>query len=141
MSDHSEITLVMVDDDADEILLTRRQLRQDGIVNDFISQRRPERLFETLEDLLCSGLKASNIMVLLDINMPGADGFDVLKQIRSNKNFREIPVIMFSSSDDEAGMFHSFDLGASGYMVKPFRADELFAALTNVPQIKHQFVG
>jgi two-component system response regulator len=141
MSDHSEITLVMVDDNPDEIMLTRRQLRRDGIVNDFISERRPERLFETLQDLLCSGLKANKIMVLLDVNMPGVDGFEVLKQIRSSKRFKDIPVIMFSASDDEAGMFHSFDLGASGYMVKPFRADEFFAALTNIPEVKHQFVG
>jgi two-component system response regulator len=129
----------MVDDNIDEIFLTRRQVRRDGIVNNFISEKKPERLIETLTELRQMGLQ-QNVLVLLDLNMPRVSGFELLKTIRSDGRFKDIPVIMLSSSDDESDMFESFDLGANGYMVKPFKGDEFFAALTNVSQVKYQLV-
>jgi len=86
------------------------------------------------------GVDENHVMVLLDIKMPRSNGFDVLKKLRQNAKFKDVPVIMLSSSDDEADMFESFEMGASGYVVKPFRSDEFFAALSNVKQVKHQLV-
>jgi DNA-binding response OmpR family regulator len=140
MINDSGITLVMVDDNADEIFLTRRQVRRDGIVNNFVSEKKPEHLFETLAELGKIGVAKEKIMILLDINMPRTNGFEMLKQVRADAKFKDVPVIMLSASDDEADMLDSFDLGANGYIVKPFRADEFFAALTNLPQVKYQLV-
>ena len=140
MATSSAVTLVMVDDNADEIFLTRRQVRRDGIVNNFVSEKKPEHLLTTLSELRKMGLDKSNIIVLLDINMPRVNGFETLKKIRADVEFKDVPVIMLSASDDESDMFEAFDLGASGYVVKPFKADEFFAALTNLPQIKYQLV-
>jgi len=130
----------MVDDNADEIFLTRRQVRRDGIVNNFVSEKKPEHLLTTLSELSKMGVDKDKIIVLLDVNMPRLNGFEMLKQIRENATFKHVPVIMLSASDDESDMFEAFDLGASGYMVKPFKADEFFAALTNLPQVKYQLV-
>ena len=130
----------MVDDNGDEVFLTRRQVRREGIINNFISERKPERLLTTLTELCEAGLDKSKIVILLDVNMPRVNGFETLKQIRSDENFKAVPVIMLSASDDEADLFEAIDLGANGYVVKPFKADEFFAALTNVPQIKYQLV-
>jgi len=140
MTTSSPVTLVMVDDNVDEIFLTRRQVRRDGIVNNFISEKKPERLLTTLADLCGTGVDKSKIIVLLDINMPRINGFELLRQIRADENFKDMAVIMLSASDDEADMFEAIDLGASGYVVKPFKADEFFAALTNLPQVKYQLV-
>jgi DNA-binding response OmpR family regulator len=131
----------MVDDNADEIFLTRRQFRRDGIVNNFISEKKPEHLLETLKHLGETGVDKSKIMILLDINMPRVNGFETLKKVRADKQFKDVPVIMLSASDDEADMFESFELGASGYIVKPFKGDEFFAALTNLPQVKYQLIN
>ena len=140
MANSSAITLVMVDDNADEIFLTRRQVRRDGIVNNFISEKKPEHLLETLAELRKMGVEKDKIIVLLDIKMPRLDGFETLKQLRSDEEFKNVKVIMLSASDDEADMFEAFDLGANGYVVKPFKADEFFAALTNLPQVKYQLM-
>jgi CheY-like chemotaxis protein len=136
----SEITLVMVDDNTDEIFLTRRQVRRDGIVNNFVSEKKPENLLQTLTHLGKTGVDKSKIMVLLDINMPRSNGFETLRKVRADREFKDVPVIMLSASDDAADMFEAFDLGASGYIVKPFKADEFFAALTNLPDIKYQLI-
>jgi DNA-binding response OmpR family regulator len=130
----------MVDDNADEIFLTRRQVRRDGIVNNFVSEKKPENLLQTLTHLGKTGVDKSKIMVLLDINMPRSNGFDTLKKVRADREFKDVPVIMLSASDDAADMFEAFDLGASGYIVKPFKADEFFAALTNLPDVKYQLI-
>ena len=130
----------MVDDNADEIFLTRRQVRRDGIVNNFVSEKKPEHLLTTLSELSKMGVDKDKIIVLLDVNMPRLNGFETLKQIRGDADFKHVPVIMLSASDDEADMFEAFDLGASGYVVKPFKADEFFAALSNLPQVKYQLV-
>jgi two-component system response regulator len=140
MSNASEITLVMVDDNADDIFLTRKLMRKEGIINSFISERKPERVIEVLHDLRKMGLEKSSLMVLLDVKMPRMNGFELLKKIRETAEFKDVPVIMLSSSDDEADMFESFDLGANGYVVKPFRGDEFFAAISNVKQIKHKLM-
>lgn len=61
-------------------------------------------------------------LVLLDIMMPGIDGFDVLKEIRKTS---DIPVIMLTAKQEEVDRLKGFDTGADDYVVKPFSAREL----------------
>lgn len=140
MTSVSGTTLVMIDDNPDEIFLTRRLIRREGIINNFVSERKPERLLDTLTELTKSGIGKGKILILMDVTMPRTDGFETLQKLRADEQFKDVPVIMLSASDDEADMFEALDLGADGYVVKPFRADEFFAALTNVPKVKHQLV-
>jgi len=136
----AETTLIMVDDNVDEIFLTRRQIRRDGIVNRFVSEKKPERLFETLDDLVRMGIEKNSFLILLDVNMPRHDGFELLTKIRQHPDYNDVPVLMFSASDDEEDIFRSFEAGSNGYIVKPFQSDEFFAAVRNIPQVKKQLV-
>ena len=95
---------------------------------------------ETLAELTQAGIDKSKVLILLDINMPRSNGFETLEKLRAHPEFRDVPVIMLSVSNDESDMFEAFDLGANGYVVKPFKGDEFFAALTNIPSVKHQLV-
>jgi two-component system response regulator len=140
MTSNSPITLVMVDDNADDIFLTRRQLRSDKIVNHFHSEKNPERLIAKLLELQALGIKSENILILLDVKMPRLDGFETLRKLREYRAFKDIPVIMLSASDDESDMFEAFELGAKGYIVKPFKGDEFFAALSNLNDVKYRLV-
>ncbi len=140
MSTHQPVTMVMVDDNIDEIFLTRRQVRNQGIVNHFISERKSEDLIHTLVELYNGDEINSNILVLLDISMPRMDGFETLKAIRNHSQFHDLPVIMFSSSDDEADMARARELGANGYIVKPFTIDSFIGALGKLPQMKYNLV-
>lgn len=140
MAHKPQFTLVMVDDDEDEVFITRRLVRRSGIVNDFISERKPQNLFPTLANLYDDGEAEDKVIVLLDINMPRQDGFETLRKIRQSREFKDIPVIMLSASENESDMAEAAELGANGYLVKPFRSDAFFAALNDVPQVKHQLV-
>ncbi len=139
MAERNPVTMVMVDDNVDEIFLTRRQVRSQGIVNHFVSERKSENLINTLTDLYNVDA-VSNILILLDISMPRMDGFETLKKIRNHKQFKDFPVIMFSASSDEADIAESMNLGANGYMVKPFTIDSFIGALGAVPPLKYHVV-
>ena len=58
-------------------------------------------------------------MILLDINLPGMNGFEILQQLRSKEEYKHVPVIMFTSSDDQADVKRSYEYGANAYLVKP----------------------
>ena len=76
--------------------------------------------------------EAGNIaLVLLDINMPGMDGFEVLKAMNANHTIEDIPVIMISSEDSDATIRRSYELGASDYVNRPFDARIVYRRVTN----------
>jgi CheY-like chemotaxis protein len=70
------------------------------------------------------------ILVLLDINLPVADGFQFLRWLRGRPGQAAIPVVMFSSSESAADMAKAYASGANGYVVKPDSLDALLKTLT-----------
>ena len=70
-------------------------------------------------------------LVLLDINMPVMDGFEVLKAMNTNHTIEDIPVIMISSEDSDATIRRSYELGASDYVNRPFDARIVYRRVTN----------
>ena len=58
-------------------------------------------------------------MILLDINLPGMNGFEILQQLRQKSSFKHVPVIMFTSSDDQSDIKKSYEYGANAYIIKP----------------------
>jgi two-component system sensor histidine kinase/response regulator len=66
-------------------------------------------------------------LILLDINMPGMNGFEVCRKIRSNPELNNVPVIFLSADTDRESILKGFDLGAQDYVTKPFDSRELLA--------------
>lgn len=68
-------------------------------------------------------------LVILDVMMPYADGFEVLAHIRSKPDWRNTPVIMLTARSQEKDIVRALDAGASDYVVKPFLPEELKARI------------
>jgi DNA-binding response OmpR family regulator len=66
-------------------------------------------------------------MVILDVKMPGMDGFEVLERLRRTPAFSAVPIIMLTSMGSEADVVRGFQLGADDYVLKPFSPVELSA--------------
>ncbi len=71
-------------------------------------------------------------VIILDLNLPGIDGYSVLAQLRSRPATREIPVMVLTAKGDEDNEVRVFELGADDFVTKPFRARSLTARLEAV---------
>ena len=115
--------ILLVDDSAMSRMILKEILRGDYSILE------AENGQECLEKMQA---EAGNIaLVLLDINMPVMDGFEVLKAMNVNHTIEDIPVIMISSDDSDAAIRRSYELGASDYVTRPFDARIVYRRVTN----------
>jgi sigma-B regulation protein RsbU (phosphoserine phosphatase) len=75
-------------------------------------------------------------LVLLDIMMPGLDGYEVCQQLRARDSTREIPVIFLSSLEDVKNKAHGFEVGGNDYLTKPFEVLEIKARVRSLLKAK-----
>jgi len=64
-------------------------------------------------------------LIILDITLPGIDGYEVMRTLKSNPRYSEIPVLMFTADGSGVSQDKAFEAGASDYLVKPYEADML----------------
>jgi signal transduction histidine kinase len=75
-------------------------------------------------------------VVLLDMKMPGMDGFEVMESLRANPETRDLPVIFLTADNDRDNLVRAFDSGAIDYVTKPFVAEELIARVRTHVDLK-----
>ncbi len=68
-------------------------------------------------------------LVMLDVMLPFVNGFDLLQQVRSTAGWEQVPVIMLTAKSQESDIVRALDAGASDYLVKPFKPNELKARI------------
>ncbi len=64
-------------------------------------------------------------LIICDVMMPNKNGWEVVKEMRSNSELSEIPIILLTAKNEDADMFKGYELGANYYMTKPFTKDQL----------------
>ena len=124
---HRRQSVLIVDDSE----LNRKMLGQMlGIRFDIAEAASGEACLQLLEQ------NATGIsIVLLDIHMPGIDGFTVLEEMNQKNLLEQIPVIMISSEDTVDAVRRAFDLGASDYISRPFDAKVVYQRIINTIQL------
>ncbi len=119
--------VVMVDDSALDVMIAEACHADSSLANPFVPMAEGGELLRFLEGVR-SGDKELPLAVLLDINMPGMDGFEVLAAVRGDESFRELLyIIMLTHSDSPADIERSRELGATGFQTKPYRQDQYVA--------------
>ncbi len=68
-------------------------------------------------------------LIILDVIMPGRNGFQACRDLKNDDRFKNIPVILCTSKGQESDKFWGQQQGANGYVVKPFKAEDLLAAV------------
>ena len=114
--------IVIVDDDSDDR----------GLIKDAFLENNPDKNFVLLEngDMLLEFLKTvpeANFpaLILLDLNMPGKDGREALKEIKKDDKTHHIPVVVFSTSSLDKDRIMSYELGANCFLTKPSSYQEM----------------
>lgn len=125
------IVILMADDDDDDFVLTQKALRESKLLNTLIRVRDGEELLDYLTN---RGNYAESEtlrpgVILLDLNMPRKDGREALKEIKSNPNLREIPVVVFTTSQAEEDIYRSYQLGVNSFITKPVTFENLISVM------------
>jgi two-component system chemotaxis response regulator CheY len=78
-------------------------------------------------------LSGSNVnMLITDLNMPNIDGIELIKQVRAQQRFRFIPIVMLTTESQDLKKREGKSAGATGWIVKPFRPEQLVAVVKKV---------
>ncbi len=134
--------ILLVDDDPDCRMLVRDAIAASKVANLVYEVKNG---MEALEFLGQSGAHANAPrpgLIFLDIEMPGMDGQECLRRIRSNPAFKEIPIVMMTGVSDEAEMQRAAANGANSYTIKPANAEQFLKtvlASTNYWLTVHQY--
>jgi CheY-like chemotaxis protein len=124
------IFILIAEDDADDRYLLQTAFEENGFKDDLHFVENGVELLEYLDTSLLMGNDA--IMprfILLDLNMPKKDGREVLKEIKQNPAFKKIPVIIFSTTNNEHEMRRCYELGANSYITKPNSFENLIKTI------------
>ncbi len=111
-------TILVVDDQEDILQTTALVLSKDG--HDVVTSRDGEAALEAAR-------RDRPDMILLDIEMPGMDGWETLRLLRHDAATRDIPVAMFTILFDLREKVRAMKYGAQDYVTKPFEVDDLLA--------------
>ncbi|GAA6212035.1 response regulator [Hyphomicrobiales bacterium 4NK60-0047b] len=132
----NRLNILMIDDDKDDIYITQRRLKKANVSCNFFSETSGFNLFVKLAELTENKNTKNNLIILLDINMPIVNGLDVLTLLKTKSPYKNIPVIMLCTSDDESYMNDSFSYGADAYLVKPINTEDFRFAIDNLRGVK-----
>jgi two-component system, response regulator len=124
--------ILLVEDNPDEEVLTLQALTKSELPNRIVVVRDGS---EALDWLFGSGQYTARHspllpqIVLLDLKLPKVDGLEVLRQIRANPRTHLLPVIIFSSSEEEKDLINSYSQGANSYIRKPVDFDQFVSTI------------
>ena len=129
----SRKTILLVEDDQDQVVLAMRALRKHGIVAEVDEVVVAVSGEETLDYLFGEGYHdgrdtaVTPEFVLLDVHLPKMDGLEVLERLRGDGRTRLLPVILFSSSNEH--VVEGYELGANSYVTKPANFERFSEAM------------
>ena len=122
------LTVLIADDNPADIDLIQLAFEENRLAAEFLTAQ------DGLAAIALLPASAPGLF-LIDIKMPRADGFEVLRAIRGERRFDAVPVVMMSSSAAEQDRQRALALGATRYWVKPARFHESIALVATLPQL------
>jgi CheY-like chemotaxis protein len=120
--------ILLVEDEADDVLLIQRAFQKAGMQNLLKIVRDGEQAIDYLDG---TGVYADReqypmpFLVLLDLNMPRTDGFEVLQRVRGEAELKRLLIVVLTSSNQQRDVDRAYELGANSYLVKPVEFDEM----------------
>lgn len=123
--------ILLVDDSPRDTEMTLDALQQHNLANAIVTLRDGA---EALDYMYRRGAFATRpevvpAVILLDLKMPRVDGLEVLRQIKSDPDFKTIPIVVMTSSREDNDLKKCYELGVNAYVVKPLNFHEFMDAI------------
>ena len=131
----SKIDILLIEDNPHDEELILYTLKKYHITEQVVVVRDGEQALEIINNPLLNGNNLQKLLpklILLDIKLPKVDGVGILEQIKNNPLTAGIPVVVFTSSNEEIDIMTSYRLRANAYVVKPVDAEKFADAILRV---------
>src|SRR5688500_12981672 len=134
----SRPVILLVDDNPHDVVLIRLAFRKVGII-DTIQLVKDGN--EAMRYVKGEGAYADRhhypmpTLILLDLKMPQANGFDVLEMIRQTPALNQVTIVVMSGSKDDGDISKAYELGANSYLVKPTRFEDLVKMMETIKDV------
>ncbi len=145
MERHQPVTILLVEDDSGHALLIEKNLRRAGIANDIVTLDNGQKAVDFLfkQGAYSADEHPSPPLILLDLNLPVLDGYQVLRTIKNDDRTKAIPVVVLTTTDTPHEIQRCYELGCNVYITKPVEYDQfsdairklgLFLTIVKVPE-------
>jgi CheY-like chemotaxis protein len=128
----TSFVILMIDDDEEDFGLVRDALKCRDLKVDLFWAENGDEAMNCLRRKGEYAEFPKPHLILLDLNMPGKNGFEVLQELKADPQLRKIPVVILTSSKDEKNVTKGYNMGANSFMLKPISFDELAGSLQSL---------
>ncbi|TSA35838.1 MAG: response regulator [Verrucomicrobiaceae bacterium] len=125
-------TILLVEDNPDDVKLTKRALRENKIANELVVVSDGVEAMEYLAEASTAAEEGTGTLpsvILLDLKLPRMDGLETLRKIRADERLKRLPVVVLTSSKEETDILRSYDHGANSYIRKPVDFEQFSEAV------------
>ena len=120
MTNIQSVTILLVEDDPGHARLIEKNLRRANLTNDFVIATDGA---QALDFVFRTGDYAdrdeTSLLILLDLNLPILDGYQVLQRLKADHQTKHIPIVILTTTDDEREVARCYELGCNVYITKP----------------------
>jgi CheY-like chemotaxis protein len=145
MDHHQPVTILLVEDDPGHARLIEKNLRRAAVANVIVSLDNGQKALDFLfkQGAYTGDTTPMPLLVLLDLNMPVMDGYQVLKRLKADDRTKKIPVVVLTTTDNPNEIGKCYELGCNVYVTKPVEYDDfceairqlgLFLTIVKVPE-------
>ncbi len=139
------VTILLVEDDPGHARLIEKNLRRANLNNDLIVVTDGALAVDYVfrQGVYQDRDSTQALLILLDLNLPVLDGYEVLQRIKSNEQSKKIPIVILTTTDDPREVARCYELGCNVYVTKPVEYTEfseairqlgLFLAVATIPE-------
>lgn len=121
--------IVMIEDDSGHARLIEKNLQRAGIGNKLIHLSDGSSAIDYFFADRNAALKHDKTLILLDLNLPEIDGYEILKRLKSEERTRAIPIIVLTTTDNPKEIDRCYELGCNVYITKPVEYDSFSEAI------------
>ena len=134
MSNMQAVTILLVEDDPGHARLIEKNLRRSNITNEILSIHNGRQAVDYLfkQGDYVGSPHATPLLVLLDLNLPGLDGYQVLQKMKGDKRTKRIPVVILTTTDDKREVKKCYELGCNVYITKPVDYEHFSEAIRKI---------
>lgn len=127
-----KIKIVMVEDDEGHARLIEKNLRRSGIMNEFMHFENGREVLEFFNAEQSREEHHEKTLVLLDLNLPEIDGFEVLQSLKEDDRTKKIPIIILTTTSNPKEIDKCYELGCNIYITKPVDYQNFSEALSKL---------